>query len=163
MDHPEEIPALEHTTARTLRKEEIDLFLARPLIARMATVRGDQPHIVPVWFAWDGKYLWVTIDQGSVKYRNLVRNPHCMVAIDESLGGLRFRAVIIEGIVDLIEQPVDWVLEKVTEVYTRYLGKEGIQAQTPQRMLREGNHVVVKLSPRKILSWDDTNAVAPIG
>lgn len=86
-----------------------------------------------------------------------------MVAIDESLGGLRFRAVIIEGAAELIEQPEDWVIEKVTEIYTRYLGKEGIQARTPQKMLQNGAHVVVRISPEKIITWDDTNAVAPIG
>jgi nitroimidazol reductase NimA-like FMN-containing flavoprotein (pyridoxamine 5'-phosphate oxidase superfamily) len=163
VDHSEESPALEHTTARTLNEAEINLFLTRPLIARMATIRGDRPHVVPVWFGWDGKFLWITLDRSSVKYRNLVNNSHCMVTIDESLGGLRFRAVIIEGTAELIEQPEDCVLRKVVEIYTRYLGKEGIQASTPQRMLQDGAHVVVKLAPEKIITWDDTGGVAPIG
>jgi PPOX class probable F420-dependent enzyme len=156
-------PALEHTTARELTWPEIDEFLSGVLLARLATAKGDRPQVTPVWYEWDGEYLWVTMDRSSRKYRNLKANPYCAVTIDETLGGLRFKAVIMEGPVELITEPKEWVLEKVTRIYTRYLGKQGIQADTPQAMLRDGDHVVARIRPECILSWDDTEGVAPAG
>lgn len=156
-------PALEHTTARELTRAEIDEFLSGVLLARLATAKDNRPQVTPVWYEWDGEYLWVTMDRGSRKYRNLRANPYCAVTIDETLGGLRFKAVIMEGPVELITEPKEWVLEKVKHIYTRYLGKEGILADTPQAMLRDGDHVVARIKPERIISWDDTNGVAPIG
>jgi hypothetical protein len=65
--------------------------------------------------------------------------------------------------VELIEEPVEWAREFVRRVYIRYLGVEGVEAPTPQRMLNEGQHVIVKLTPVKILTWDDTHSTAPVG
>lgn len=147
-----------------LTSERMNAFLARPLIARMATVKPNgRPHVVPVWFDWDGEHLWITIDRRSHKYRNLRAHPYCAVSIDETQGGLRFLGVIMEGRVELIEQPVEWARQVVIRVYTKYLGEEGIEARTPQRMINQGQHVIVKLIPDKILTWDDTHAPAPIG
>lgn len=147
-----------------LSYERMNTFLARPLIARMATVKANgHPHVVPVWFEWDGRFLWITIDRRSQKYRNLSANPYCAVTIDETLGGLRFIGVIFEGRVELIQEPADWARQVVVRVYTRYLGEEGIEARTPQRMINQGQHVIVKLIPEKILTWDDTHLPAPVG
>lgn len=147
-----------------LSYDRMNAFLARPLIARMATIKPNQrPHIVPVWYEWDGHLLWITIDRRSQKYRNLRKHPYCAVSIDETLGGLRFMGVIFEGRVELIEEPADWARQVVVRVYTRYLGEEGIEARTPQRMITQGQHVIVKLIPEKILTWDDTHLPAPVG
>jgi len=144
--------------------EKLMTFLSRPLIARFATVSPEgKPHVVPVWFEWDGSHLWVTIDRRSRKYRNMVANPYCAVTIDESWGGLRFIGVIFEGPVELIEQPEEWARDFVRKVYAKYMGEEGLAARTIQRMINEGQHVVVKVIPDKILTWDDTSGPAPAG
>ena len=70
---------------------------------------------------------------------------------------------MFEGTVELITEPHDWVLKAVKRIYTKYLGTEAILAHTPQEMLREGDHVVVKLTPERIITWDDTHSVAPVG
>ena len=38
-----------------LTSEEVDAFLATPVIARLATVQPDgAPYVAPVWQHWDG-------------------------------------------------------------------------------------------------------------
>jgi len=144
--------------------EKLGEFLSRPLIARFATVtKTGKPHVVPVWFDWDGTHLWVTLDRRSQKYRNMLSNPYCAVTIDETWGGLRFIGVIFEGRVELIDQPEDWARDFVRKVYTKYMGVEGLCARTIQRMINEGQHVVAKITPEKILTWDDTAGPAPVG
>ena len=54
---------------------EIDDFLARPLLARMATTNPAtlQPHVVPVWYGWDGTSLWIGTFRGTRKVKELLR------------------------------------------------------------------------------------------
>jgi nitroimidazol reductase NimA-like FMN-containing flavoprotein (pyridoxamine 5'-phosphate oxidase superfamily) len=156
--------ALPHTQASVLNKVQIDYLLSQPLIARMATVNVDRPHIAPVWFLWDDGHLYIETDKNFQKAINLQRNPYCSVVVDDTLGGLRFWGVILQGKVELITEPEDVVLDYVKAIYTKYLGREGILAPTPQEMIFKGQHVIIKLTPEKMISWDDTHtAIAPIG
>jgi nitroimidazol reductase NimA-like FMN-containing flavoprotein (pyridoxamine 5'-phosphate oxidase superfamily) len=139
-------------------------FLQLPILARLATAGAAQrPHVVPVWFEWDGVILWISIDQRSKKYRNLVGNPFAAVTIDETWGGLRFRGVIFEGPVELITEPRTWTVAITERIYTRYMGQEGIATPTIQSMLLNGQHAVIKLTPAHVIVWDDTHGPAPAG
>ena len=145
-----------------MTKSEIDAFLAQPVLARIATVRPDRrPHVVPVWFWWDGTSIYMETPPTFVKAKNLVQNPHCAVSIDVTEGGLRFKAVVLEGQVELIHDRL-FTLDMVTRIYTKYLGAEGARSPTPQRMINS-EHVIIKLTPAKVLTWDDTRtAMAPV-
>ena len=46
-------------TAAAMSKGEIDEFLSVPRIARMASIMDGKPHIVPVWFYYDGANIIV--------------------------------------------------------------------------------------------------------
>lgn len=156
--------ALPHTQAGYIDKAKMDFLLSQPLIAHLATVGGDQPHVAPVWFLWDGESLWIETDQSFRKARNLRRNPKCAVSIDATLGGLRFWGILMLGTAELISEPHERVLELAGRVYTKYLGVEGVLAPTPQAMLIQGDHVIIRLKPDKVITWDDTHsAIAPIG
>jgi PPOX class probable F420-dependent enzyme len=150
--------------AASLAAAWVGSFLQLPLIARIATVTpAGRPHVVPVWFEWDGEVLWTSIDQRSKKYRNLLANSICAITIDETWGGLRFRGVIFEGPVQLIIEPREWTVATTQRIYTRYMGVEGIAAKTIQSMLNDGQHAVVKLTPDHVIVWDDTGGPAPVG
>ena len=43
-----------------LSQDEINEFLAGPIVARVATIDEDGlPYITPVWQEWDGAALWI--------------------------------------------------------------------------------------------------------
>src|SRR5512133_3734649 len=98
-------------TAAAMSKEEIDEFLSTPRIARMATIKDDdadgkpQPHIVPVWYYYDGKDIFVSTPKGTKKANNLQNSPNVSIIIDDVIkgkpGDLSYltneKAVIIEG------------------------------------------------------------------
>ncbi len=80
----------------------------------MATVRPDgRPHLVPVWFVADGDNWYVCTAPGSVKARNLKRNPQIALALED--GDQPF---IVEGearpvspsaaVVDRFRAKYDW-------------------------------------------------------
>ena len=157
-------PALPPALSAKLAADWIAPFLQMPLIARLATASPQgRPHVVPVWFEWDGTTLWISIDQRSKKYRNLVSNPRAAVTIDESWGGLRFRGLIFEGAVELVTEPADWARATTARIYTRYMGVEGLAAKTIQAMLGEGQHAVIKLTPDQVIVWNETEGPAPVG
>jgi PPOX class probable F420-dependent enzyme len=157
-------PSLPSALSAKLAADWIAPFLQLPLIARLATASlQGRPHVVPVWFEWDGTTLWLTIDQRSKKYRNLVANPRAAVTIDESWGGLRFRGLIFEGAVELVTEPADWARATSAHIYTRYMGVEGLAAKSIQEMLSEGQHAVVKLTPDQVIVWNDIGGLAPVG
>jgi nitroimidazol reductase NimA-like FMN-containing flavoprotein (pyridoxamine 5'-phosphate oxidase superfamily) len=59
-------------SAVALSKEEIESFLSLPRISRLSTVRDDgRPHVVPVWYYYDGVNILVPTMKGSRKAKNI--------------------------------------------------------------------------------------------
>jgi hypothetical protein len=153
-----------HTNAVIMSRDEIEQVFAQPLIARIATIGEDAyPHVVPVWFWWDGQAMYIETGIDFQKARNLRANPKCAVIIDATQGGLRFWGIFMRGEVILITEPVELVMDIVNKIYLKYLGKEGIQAPTPQKMINS-EHVIIKFLPEKIITWNHTHGgITPIG
>jgi nitroimidazol reductase NimA-like FMN-containing flavoprotein (pyridoxamine 5'-phosphate oxidase superfamily) len=133
---------------------EIDAFLDQPLLARMATAdpQTNQPHVVPVWYGWDGQTLWISAFRSTRKVRELLNNPRISVVIDVSEGeGLR--AVLMEGQAELFSEPRAGLEELTAWVYERYLGPEGVKAADPQSWIKDPEALLIKLTPQKIKTW----------
>lgn len=138
-----------------LSQQEIDSFLSKPIIARIATSSSDthRPHVVPVWFSWDGKSIWISSYRSTKKVEDLKTNPYCSIVIDEAESGVDFQAVVLEGKAEFVEQPADQVKEKITHIYTHYLGPAGVLASDPQEWINDPENLLIKLTPEKIISW----------
>ncbi len=66
-------------TARIIR------FLEREPVLWLSTVRPDGgPHVVPVWFWWDGTAIVVFSKREAQKVRNLQANPSVMLALGDA-------------------------------------------------------------------------------
>ncbi len=65
-------------------KRHVDEILSRPVLARLATASPEtlQPHVVPLWFYWDGECLWMSGFRSTRKSRVLWLNPRCAVVVD---------------------------------------------------------------------------------
>jgi hypothetical protein len=80
---------------------DLDEFLSRPLYAHLATSSEAGPRESPVWFHWDGTYVWII--GGTSFPTNLKRDPCCAIGIvdwDLRTGlsqhvGLRGRAAVL--------------------------------------------------------------------
>lgn len=59
----------------------------------LSTVRGDgRPHSMPVWAIWLDDALLFSTGEKTLKARNLVRSPHCVITTEHA-----DEAVIVEG------------------------------------------------------------------
>jgi nitroimidazol reductase NimA-like FMN-containing flavoprotein (pyridoxamine 5'-phosphate oxidase superfamily) len=135
----------------------MDAFLARPLIARLATSHHDRPRVLPMWFLWDGTALWMETSPTFANARILRSNPNAAVTVDESLGGFRLRAVVMRGSVELIKAPHERVMEMVRGIYARYLSPDEQASAAGKAMLATG-HLLIRFTPDRIISWDTSRA-----
>lgn len=137
------------------RKPLIEAVLAEPVLARLATTNPQtmQPHVVPVWFMWDGESVWISSFVSTRKIRELQRNPNGAVLIESRQEGAKLTAVLLEGPVELVREPRQRVNEIAHRIYTRYLGPEGVKAPEPQSWLNDPENLLVRLTPKHIISW----------
>jgi nitroimidazol reductase NimA-like FMN-containing flavoprotein (pyridoxamine 5'-phosphate oxidase superfamily) len=138
--------------------ETLAAFLSEPILARIATIKGNQPHVVPMWFDWDGESIWMETGYGFRKHKNLLENPNCAVTIDVTEGGLRFKGAIMEGVAEIITDTEPFIRDTVVRIYRKYLGDAGILDPTPQEMINSP-HAIIRLQPARILTWDETGSV----
>jgi nitroimidazol reductase NimA-like FMN-containing flavoprotein (pyridoxamine 5'-phosphate oxidase superfamily) len=129
-----------------------DRFLARPLIARLATSEQDQPRVLPMWFLWEEPFVWMETGADFPNAAILARNPHAALVVDESDGALGLRAVVMRGKVDIIRDPAT-VVAMLDRIYVKYLGRDGLAAPEVQAMLA-GEHVLLRFRPTFEKSWD---------
>jgi PPOX class probable F420-dependent enzyme len=89
------------TASATLAATRIRRFLEEEPVVWLSTVRPDgTPHLVPIWFWWDGEALLVFSKPDAQKIRNLRANPAVMVALgdaeeDFDVGLVRGRAELL--------------------------------------------------------------------
>ncbi|MER8044488.1 pyridoxamine 5'-phosphate oxidase family protein [Streptomyces sp. NPDC094032] len=95
-----------------------EAFLARPLVARLAT----QPLVIqPVWYLWEDSEFWVITGSWSTLTRRLRADPAFSLVVDEcDLETGRTRQVIARGTGAVVTGGPDRARRKLT----RYLGPD---------------------------------------
>jgi general stress protein 26 len=137
-----------------LQKKSIKNFLAGPHLARLATCNPEslQPHVVPVWYEWDGRSVWISSFHSTRKIKEILKNPNVALVVDVAIDANTNMGVMFEGPVELVGDPQQGI-QQGTSIYTRYLGAEGAQAPTPQSWLHDSEHVLIKLTPVWVYAW----------
>jgi PPOX class probable F420-dependent enzyme len=147
------------TKRNALSPEERDEFVARKLVARMATQREDGwPHVTPIWYVWeDGRFL-LSLGNSRRHLANLRRDPHVTMCVDVDPRvedpTKTPRAAVCFGLAELVtdESRVREVTEKME---LRYLG--AVPPEFEEALWFEGRTVVV-IEPQRWLAWDQSKA-----
>ena len=86
------------------RDAHIERRLRSEPIIWLSSVRPDgRPHLVPVWFLWDGSSFLIFSQPNAQKVRNLRRSPQVMVALEATDEGED--VAIFEGEATLLDDP----------------------------------------------------------
>jgi PPOX class probable F420-dependent enzyme len=126
--------------------EDLGSFLDRPLVAVLATLRGDGSVLLsPVWQEWrDGGFnLWLPVDD--VKTRHLQRDPRATVVVAESEPPLR--GVELRTEARLIDRDVRATAVRIA---TRYVG----EAKAADYVGSAEDDVIARLEPGHLRVWD---------
>lgn len=85
------------------KRAHVDRRLRVEPILWLASTRPDgRPHLVPVWFWWDGETILVFSEPTAQKIRNLRHSPHVIVALDTA--GQAEDVVVVRGTAELTEK-----------------------------------------------------------
>lgn len=92
-------------------------LLGRPILVNLATTRPDgAPQVNPMWFIWDGEFIWFTHTNYRQKYKNIAHEPRVSISIldPDNLYGY----VEVRGVVDHIDpDPKGELYQRLSEWY----------------------------------------------
>ncbi|NKQ34738.1 MAG: helix-turn-helix domain-containing protein [Chloroflexi bacterium] len=133
---------------RELNEAELNEFLQGAWGARLACIRQDgTPHVVPLWYEWDGRSLWLTASPGAFWKEYILTNPRVSLTIDEPWPPLR--RVFVSSVATIMpEDQIPGGLAALRQrLAARYLGDEA--AHLPELQETAG-WSAVRIWPDKI-------------
>jgi PPOX class probable F420-dependent enzyme len=133
----------------SLAATRIRRFLKREPVVWLSTVRPDGgPHLVPIWFWWDGAALLVFSKPNAQKIRNLRARPSVMLALGDAEDD--FDVGMVEGTAELLDQPTRELLPLGhLHKYARQLAAIGLTADE----YAETYSQVIRIVPSRALGW----------
>jgi nitroimidazol reductase NimA-like FMN-containing flavoprotein (pyridoxamine 5'-phosphate oxidase superfamily) len=137
----------------SLTQDEIEIFLSRPLIARLGTLNEDGTiHIAPIYFKYDKSEFILGTQNASRRVRNIKRNPNVTLLIDDT--NPPYKAVLVYGKAVL---DYDNVVQKRIAIFEQFdTKKEAIQ--TAEGICNKWSSVVIRIKPDRIVSFDYSKA-----
>ena len=129
-------------------------FLAEKHLARLGTanLQTAQPHVTPVWFDWDGEYVYISAFISTRKAKEVKHNARISVLIDIAEQDGPTRAVLFEGRAELIDDPVQ-VAPLAKQIYIKYVGPEGINAADVASWIVDPENRIIRLAPEHVYLW----------
>lgn len=113
-------------------------------LAHVATIGpAGEPHNTPVWFAWDGVHVRLSLTTDRQKYRNLQRDDRIAVsltAVDNPMHSLEIRGTVV------IEPDTDRSF--IDGLANKYLGVPAYPLPEP-----DATRVIVTVEPQRVTTF----------
>jgi nitroimidazol reductase NimA-like FMN-containing flavoprotein (pyridoxamine 5'-phosphate oxidase superfamily) len=131
----------------SLTDEEVHAYLSTQRTIRLATCGPRGPQVVPLWFVWVDRTLFMNSTLGNVTIENLRRDPTATGTVDDGETYDELRGVLVQGRVGWADR--DPRLDTVKETWSgKYMGGNPVPYD------RWRNRVWFLLAPDSITSWD---------
>lgn len=135
--------------AHPMLRDEMEAFLAQPLIAKLCTHNEDGTiHVVPIWFKYQDGEILLGTQEITRKVRNIKRDNRVSVLVDTTEP--RLKGVIMSGRADL---DYDDVIPKRVSIFEKYMGPENAPGLA-ERLASNWKPVVIRVKPEHIISFD---------
>jgi PPOX class probable F420-dependent enzyme len=127
----------------------VSVALETSEVVWLSSVRPDGgPHVVPIWFVWDGTTIVVLSKPAAQKVRNLALRPQAMVAIGEPAAS--FDVELVEAMAELADVPIDATL---LERFARKYAAQLLQAAITIDQFAATYSRAIRLRPTRWLGW----------
>jgi nitroimidazol reductase NimA-like FMN-containing flavoprotein (pyridoxamine 5'-phosphate oxidase superfamily) len=146
---------------KSVTETEVNNFLQSKLNIQIATIDEEgYPMIQPAWFLYDkesGK-IYIATSRMSKKVQNIRRNPNKIYfSIDEE--NYPYKGVKGRGVARISEEDVQKNLPIVEKINIKYLGTlEHPVAKMIMENTKNGNEVVIEITPKFFSAWDFSKA-----
>jgi PPOX class probable F420-dependent enzyme len=136
-------------TTTTAPAARIDRLLRLEPVVWLSTVRPDgRPHLVPIWFSWDGREILIASKPNAQKIRNLRANPVVMLALGEAEDD--FDVGLLEGRAELLDAPSAAVLP--ASHCAKYRSQMAAIGLSPAQFLATYSQAI-RIVPTRFLPW----------
>jgi PPOX class probable F420-dependent enzyme len=132
--------------------EELRAFLAEQKVVTVATVGPHgRPHLMPLWYVVDGTELRGWTYAKSQKTKNLERDPHATLQVEDGVLYEELRGAMLECDVDIERDPAE-VAKYGLALFKRFGDitpdlEEMVHKQAQKR-------VGLTFRPTRVVSWD---------
>jgi PPOX class probable F420-dependent enzyme len=135
-----------------MTSDERDAYLHAERVCRVATVGADGPHATPLWFGWDGTYLWLYSITRSKRWADLRRDPRISAVVDSGDDYFELQGVEITGTAEIVgDVPRVGGADAKLAAIEQYFGRKYMNSE---EMFHDGRHAWLRVTPAKITSWD---------
>ena len=136
-------------TATLSHAARIDGLLRTEETVWLSTATPDgAPHLVPIWFSWDGEQLFVASKPYARKVRNLRENPRLMLALGEP--DEDFDVGLVEAEAELPDASTAELLP--AGHLEKYAGKMRAMGLTPDEFVATYSQPIL-IRPTRFLPW----------
>ena len=143
----------------TWNREQVDERLKQARVARLATADAEgRPHLVPICFAYDGRYFYTSLDRKRKKtspgnlarVQNILANPNVSLLVDEygeDWGKLWY--ILVRGQAAFLDDEAERkeARKLLQEKYPQY-ARPGL---LPEEAL------LIRITPTKMISWNNAD------
>ena len=132
----------------------VDALLADASVVGLSTVRPDgHPHLVPLWFWWDGEAVLFASKPDARKVANLRANAGCMLAVGDP--DADFDVALIEARAEITGLATSELLAAgLLDKYADRMAVAGLDAAT----FAATYSLVVRVKPTRWLPWHGRSA-----
>ena len=125
-------------------------FLKEQKILHLTTINQKGiPHIVPVWYIYNAKKIYIGTNTRTIKAKNIQKNNKVAFCIDIGINAPDIYGVMGQGKAKLIIQ--DKIVKKIaTRILLRYFKK--ITNKSAQELLNDTN-CIIEINPNKMIKW----------
>ena len=127
----------------------LDRMLRSETVIWLSSVSSDgTPHLVPIWFSWDGETVLIASKPHAKKVANLRANPSVMLALGEPDDD--FDVGMVQGEAELLDEPSAVALP--ADHLAKYRDQMGSIGLSREEFLATYSQVI-RVTPTRYLPW----------
>jgi PPOX class probable F420-dependent enzyme len=134
----------------------LDRMLRSESVVWLSSVSASgAPHLVPIWFSWDGETVLIASKPNAKKVANLRANASVMLAVGEPDDD--FDVGMVQGEAELLDEPSAAVLP--AGFLAKYRDQLAAIGLSPEEFLATYSQVI-RIRPTRFLPWHGRTAPA---
>jgi len=128
-----------------------DEFLKSQKVLRLATIdKSKTPHIVPVWYLYSEKKIYIGTNTKTQKAKNAKNNKHVSFCVDVGINAPNIYGVMGQGNANLIleNSKVKTIAKKILSRYFKTLDNKSAKE------LLDDTDCIIEIIPEKFSVWN---------